>query len=217
MSLANVCGVCAHPQRASIDAALLRRETSRRVSALFGVSYESVTRHKSRHLRAQVKKVERDYTRGLLDEMDRERRDILRKVRRAEVNGIDPRLSPAMRREWFRLAERIGIETKQLTPLTVQNVIVDIGASSLEEARRIIAESKRLASEYTLADAERDAIDALRTVVQEHPERAESIRAAIFEGPTTEGRHAVALLEDGAGGDLSRMSRDEPDPNLNGV
>ncbi len=45
-----VCLVCIHAERAAIDAAIVRGEPYRRVSALWGVSGDSAKRHKANHI-----------------------------------------------------------------------------------------------------------------------------------------------------------------------
>jgi phage terminase small subunit len=51
------CSICAHPQRAEIDAALGRSETFRNIAKRYGVGLGSAVRHKQEHLGKPAKPV----------------------------------------------------------------------------------------------------------------------------------------------------------------
>ena len=55
--MAQLCSVCAHPERKAIDSALVSGQVSNRsVAKSYGLSYPSVRRHLAAHLVAQVAK-----------------------------------------------------------------------------------------------------------------------------------------------------------------
>lgn len=70
------CTICAHEKRTEIDAALVRGEAAREISALFRVSEDAITRHKAAHIPAslaQAKQAE-DVARG--DDLLQQLRDL---------------------------------------------------------------------------------------------------------------------------------------------
>jgi len=52
--MARACTVCAHPERAAIDRALVGGEPNRRVAARHAVSEQAIRRHRSDHLPAAL-------------------------------------------------------------------------------------------------------------------------------------------------------------------
>lgn len=52
------CTTCDHPERAAIDAALLRGETNQSVSERFGLSLGTIGRHRANHLRDARERVQ---------------------------------------------------------------------------------------------------------------------------------------------------------------
>lgn len=48
--MARTCSICAHPQRRQIEALILENVSNRAISRQFGLSKDSVSRHKAQHL-----------------------------------------------------------------------------------------------------------------------------------------------------------------------
>ncbi len=54
--MSRVCTICTHPERALIDAALVRSEPIRDIAGRFGIAKSAVARHKADHLPASLVK-----------------------------------------------------------------------------------------------------------------------------------------------------------------
>lgn len=48
--MARTCSICSHPQRRQVEALILENVSNRAISRQFGVSKDSVSRHKAQHL-----------------------------------------------------------------------------------------------------------------------------------------------------------------------
>ena len=77
----------------------------------------------------------------------------------------------------LRLAYQVKGHIKP--PAQVAQLFVALSVSGEPELRQIV-ESHRALSGYTTEDAERDAVEALKLVLRERPERAGEIRSALF-------------------------------------
>jgi len=77
----------------------------------------------------------------------------------------------------LRLAYQVKGHIKP--PAQVAQLFVALSVSGEDELRRIV-ESHRALAGYSVADAEHDAVAALRLVLREQPERAGEIRSALF-------------------------------------
>ena len=62
------CSVCGHPERTSIDGALVRRAPYREIARRFGVGKDALSRHLNDHIAPAVAKIrEEEEARGALD------------------------------------------------------------------------------------------------------------------------------------------------------
>ena len=62
------CSVCGHPERTSIDGALVRRTPYREITRRFGVGKDALSRHLNDHIAPAVAKIrEEEEARGALD------------------------------------------------------------------------------------------------------------------------------------------------------
>lgn len=77
----------------------------------------------------------------------------------------------------LRLAYQVKGHIKP--PAQIAQLFVALQVSGEDELRQIVSAHRAL-GDYGLADAERDAVEALRLVLREHPERAAEIRSALF-------------------------------------
>lgn len=70
------CTICVHPERADIDASVVRGEPFRRIAAHFGVSEQSVRRHRADHLPASLLKAQEAQEVGEANALLHEVRDL---------------------------------------------------------------------------------------------------------------------------------------------
>lgn len=186
------CRTCRHPKREEIDRALAEGESSRRIAALYGLAETSVRRHGKLHMRPalarQAQKLdvhEKSILSGVLSLHAR----TLALLAQAEEAG-DLRSAIAAVREARGNLELTGRATGELLPPQLQQVYISLGISDETELRRIIEQHKALDT-FSLDDAERDAVEALKLVFAERPERKTAILAELSSG-------AVELESEGA-------------------
>ena len=80
MRSGNECGVCKHPDRASIELGLANRVPLRTLRERYGLSIDAIHRHHHRHMTPQL--IAQLMTRGRMTEID------LEKLRVAESEGL---------------------------------------------------------------------------------------------------------------------------------
>lgn len=122
-----ICTVCAHDQRAEIDAALVRGDSAAKISALFRVSQDAIARHKAAHIPATLAKAQdaKETARG--DDLLQQLRDLQKitmgTLARAHTGG-DYRTVLAAVREARGNLELIGKLLGELEQQPTVNVLV---------------------------------------------------------------------------------------------
>jgi len=170
------CKACNHSQRAAIDRAIIDREPHLRIANLFGLTAHNITAHEKHVEGYVIRALTPKEGSSLLDRVER----ATRKVEQLVENNDAPRvLLPAIRelREQFQL---IGRLTGEIAPPQIQAVFVDLGVGSADEAKRIIADYRRLSEGVSLDEAKGDAVETLKLWLHEHPEGAGDLRRELF-------------------------------------
>ena len=185
------CRTCRHPQREEIDRALASGEAWGRIAKDYGLNESGVRRHAERHLgpalARQAQKLDA-HEKSILSDMISLHKRTLALLEQAEQSG-DLRSALAAIREARGNLELVGRATGELLPPQLQQVYIGLGVADEGELRRILEDHRRLRSasgDEALDDAERDAVEALRLVISERPDRADAIRAALFDASSAE-------------------------------
>lgn len=177
------CKTCRHPQREEIDRALALGESTRGIAGRYGLAKSGVDRHASLHLRPalalQAQKMD-DHEKSIMVEMLSLHRRTLALLEQAEQAG-DLRSALAAIREARGNLELVGRASGELLPPQVQQVYIGLGVADESELRRIV-EQHKAAGALTLDDAERDAVEALKLVFEERPERRDPVLAELSSG-----------------------------------
>ena len=134
------CLVCTHKRRNAIEKALLRGQSYRNISARFGVSAASISRHKPHVAQAIAKAVERRdvyFGETLLDKLDRMELDFRRLAEKAELTQEWPSAIIALRetRETLKLI----YEMQQAAQRTANPVTVGFKYGGEEERQELDA------------------------------------------------------------------------------
>jgi len=192
------CRTCRHPQRSEIDRALASGESTRGVAGRFGLPKSGVDRHARLHLKPSLA--------NQLETLSQAHRSIvphLLKLRDQAVAILSAAMADDDRRSALQairevrgVLETMGHASGELLPAQVQQVYLSLGVSDESELRRIIAERRAMDS-LTLDDAERDAVETLKLVFEERPERREPVLAALSSQATVlaEGADELAVGE----------------------
>jgi hypothetical protein len=176
--VANRCKVCDHPARMAIDLELTAGDSDRAIASRYGLNRAAVERHKRNHLRPKVK-------RAMARRSDKDTDTLIAAVLTviAETQAIlegatDPDLKLRAIDRLHRGLDLRGRVTGEIAPPQVQNFVLSLGMT--EAQVRSMAESHKALESYSWEDGERDAVDGLRLIIEEHPERAGPIRLALF-------------------------------------
>lgn len=182
------CRTCRHPDRQAIDRALVAGEPESAVARKFGLARTSVQYHHANHLKPALA--------AKASELDKHHGSIVTHLvvlldKALEIMGSpdDQRTALMAVREARGVLETLGQVSGELLPTQVQQVYISLGVRDEGELRRILEDHRRLraaSGDEALDDAERDAVEALRLVLAERPERADAIRAALFDASSAE-------------------------------
>lgn len=169
------CQVCPSEHRREIDKALVLGEATRAIARRYGASKDALRRHRGCISEA----IERAALRSGLSA-----RSILeRLVTRLETiaddtHGPDRELFLRTADRLTRAAESYGKITGEVQSATVQALFAELGVRDAGEIRNALG-TVRTSEAAALDDIEREAVDSLRLVIAEHPERAARIVAAL--------------------------------------
>jgi len=174
--MANVCTVCAHPERETIDRLLAKGVAVRQIPSHVSQSpgYRSLARH-ANHLQlamaphiAQLvtEKVEREMTahdeiRSILAELKTIAKACTEARRYDEYLEVSDRL--------MRATDILGRITGEIASGTVSQLFVSLGVSGESDLRRAV-ELSRGAQDLSLEQCRDDALELLRLCLREHPE-----------------------------------------------
>ena len=153
-----VCTVCTHPERPTVDAALVAGEPFRYVSERFGTSPAALFRHKAEHLPAELTKAREAeqvaHADDLLGQVQALRDHALRILGKAEAAG-DFRSAVGAIREARSCVELLGELLHELERRPTVNILVApewlAVRSALLEALRPFPEARAAVSERLLA------------------------------------------------------------------
>jgi hypothetical protein len=93
------CSICGHPDRASIDTAILAGGTNRGIARSFGLSDDALRRHAARHLELATSDAKRARDRDLFAEIEGLLRRVTGALNRAERQEDDRVLLLAVREQ----------------------------------------------------------------------------------------------------------------------
>jgi len=198
------CAVCDHPSRQEIDRILaLNSGPLREIVEKYGIGMGPVWRHNQLHLPKTL-------VEAIMAERNREGRSLVSRIDRMacrvekllddpKINGSAPQILAAVR-ELRPSLELLGRANRELAPPTVVAFLGEIGASGEAEVRNAL-ELSRSSALASVEDIEADAVEALRMVLEQKPER----RLAILEA-LSGGMASVAVIdqdEPGSPGDAN--------------
>lgn len=227
--MSQVCTACSHEKRKAINRALVAGMPNRRIAARFGLAETSVRRHRGCITAALAAAATQDAptARGMILELVADLRDVaqqcleggsiaelveeLHEARKGAPDELRRVINDVVRMVgsldmFLRTADRVtrasevyGKINGEIASTQISALFVELGVRDASELRGALA-TVRTSEAAALDDVEREAVDALRLVIAEHPERASRIVSALGIVPEREPLAIEAHAGNGAHG-----------------
>jgi hypothetical protein len=176
--VARRCTVCDHTSIMAINLELTSGDSDRAIASRYGLNRPAVERHKRNHLRPKVQ-------RALAKRATTEGWTYAGRVAAAFETALGIMEGTDNPDQKLRALDRVlhsceigGKFSGEIVAASVREFVAELGLTEAQVKR--LAEDHKALDSYSWEDGERDAVDGLRLIIEEHPERAGPIRLALF-------------------------------------
>jgi transposase len=175
--VANICGVCDHPDREAIDTDLIGGMPQRQAAIKYALGQGSIANHCKKHIRVPGKG-ETDSFRELRILKERVEKS-LNRIESGEADDIERKQQASLMREHRTITEKMGSLSGEINSKTVSALLHRLGVKSEKELWDIVEERRKMV-DITVEDLAHDCVKGLLDAFSMQPELKESVQAQLF-------------------------------------
>ena len=168
------CCCCTHLQRAALDAAVIRGDSDLTIGKLFGISHDSVRRHRERHLKRELRHALAVRGRTWTKRVDRLARVLERQI---DCNA-DPEIVQKTASTLNGTLRMLGEAAGEFPKADLNVLILNSVGAPVDLAKRAVEMSQRVSS-ASPEDIARAALEALDDYCRERGLTVEEARASL--------------------------------------